>query len=148
MAHYAASKGGVIALTKSLAREYAPYGITVNTIPPSGIETPMQHRSQAEGHLPANDVIEIFLIDRESTVPAGRHSLQQFIIRDFDIDSVYFRTWSHYLPGFALAEIEDLSDHLLLFFQKKSFFGALADDEFDLFDCVQTGMPFGCRYLE
>ena len=48
MAHYAAAKGGVIALTKSLAREYAPYGITVNTIPPSGIETPMQHRSQAE----------------------------------------------------------------------------------------------------
>ena len=57
MAHYAASKGGVIALTKSLAREYAPHGITVNTIPPSGIETPMQHRSQAEGHLPANDVM-------------------------------------------------------------------------------------------
>ena len=57
MAHYAASKGGVIALTKSLAREYAPYGITVNTIPPSGIETPMQHRSQAEGHLPANEVM-------------------------------------------------------------------------------------------
>lgn len=57
MAHYAAAKGGVIALTRSLAREYAPYGITVNTIPPSGIETPMQHRSQAEGHLPANDVM-------------------------------------------------------------------------------------------
>jgi 2-hydroxycyclohexanecarboxyl-CoA dehydrogenase len=57
MAHYAAAKGGVIALTRSLAREYAPYGITVNTIPPSGIETPMQHQSQAEGHLPANDVM-------------------------------------------------------------------------------------------
>ena len=57
MAHYAAAKGGVIALTKSLAREYASYGITVNTIPPSGIETPMQHQSQAEGHLPANDVM-------------------------------------------------------------------------------------------
>ena len=39
-AHYAASKGGVITLTKSLAREYAPHGITVNNIPPSGIETP------------------------------------------------------------------------------------------------------------
>jgi 2-hydroxycyclohexanecarboxyl-CoA dehydrogenase len=57
MAHYAAAKGGVIALTKSLAREYASYGITVNTIPPSGIETPMQHQSQAEGHLPANEVM-------------------------------------------------------------------------------------------
>lgn len=57
MAHYAAAKGGVIALTKSLARELAPFGITVNCVPPSGIETPMQHRSQAEGHLPPNDVM-------------------------------------------------------------------------------------------
>ncbi|OBG38007.1 short-chain dehydrogenase [Mycobacterium alsense] len=54
MAHYAASKGAVIALTKSLAREYAPLGITVNNIPPSGIETPMQHESQAQGHLKSN----------------------------------------------------------------------------------------------
>ncbi len=55
MAHYAASKGAVIALTKSLAREYAPFGITVNNIPPSGIETPLQHASQAAGDLPPND---------------------------------------------------------------------------------------------
>jgi 2-hydroxycyclohexanecarboxyl-CoA dehydrogenase len=57
MAHYAAAKGGVIVLTKSLARAYAPDGITANSIPPSGIETPMQHRSQAEGHLPANETM-------------------------------------------------------------------------------------------
>ncbi|OBI00443.1 SDR family NAD(P)-dependent oxidoreductase [Mycobacterium sp. E2733] len=56
-AHYAASKGGVITLTKSLAREYASYGITVNNIPPSGIETPMQHQGQASGYLPSNDQI-------------------------------------------------------------------------------------------
>lgn len=56
-AHYAASKGGVITLTKSLAREYAPHGITVNNIPPSGIETPMQHRGQAAGYLPSNEQI-------------------------------------------------------------------------------------------
>jgi 2-hydroxycyclohexanecarboxyl-CoA dehydrogenase len=55
MAHYAASKGAVIALTKSLAREYAPAGITVNNIPPSGIETPMQRQSQAAGNLPSNE---------------------------------------------------------------------------------------------
>src|SRR5581483_763615 len=41
MAHYSASKGGVIALTKTLAREYASFGITVNSIPPSAIDTPM-----------------------------------------------------------------------------------------------------------
>ena len=55
MAHYAASKGALISLTKSLAREYGKAGITVNNIPPSGIETPMQHRSQAAGHLPSNE---------------------------------------------------------------------------------------------
>jgi 2-hydroxycyclohexanecarboxyl-CoA dehydrogenase len=57
MAHYAASKGAVITLTKSLAHEYASAGITVNNIPPSGIETPMQHHSQAAGHLPSNDAL-------------------------------------------------------------------------------------------
>lgn len=56
-AHYAASKGAVITLTKSLAREYATEGITVNNIPPSGIETPMQHESQAAGYLPPNEQI-------------------------------------------------------------------------------------------
>ena len=49
MAHYAASKGALLSLTKSLAREYGPAGITVNNIPPSGIETPMQHQAQAAG---------------------------------------------------------------------------------------------------
>jgi len=49
-AHYAASKGGVIGLTKALAMEFGPSGITVNTIPPSIIDTPMargpaSHRS-------------------------------------------------------------------------------------------------------
>src|SRR5262249_34049537 len=38
MAHYVASKGGVIALTKAVALELAPHGITVNTIPPGCID--------------------------------------------------------------------------------------------------------------
>jgi 2-hydroxycyclohexanecarboxyl-CoA dehydrogenase len=61
---YAAAKGGVVSLARSLAMAYAPHGITVNTIPPSGIETPMQHAGQAAGHLPPNDVIA-------ATIPLG-----------------------------------------------------------------------------
>ena len=57
MAHYAASKGALLSLTKSLAREYGPLGITVNNIPPSGIETPMQHQGQRDGNLPSNEVM-------------------------------------------------------------------------------------------
>lgn len=55
MAHYAASKGAVITLTKSLAREYAAAGVTVNNVPPSGIKTPMQEQSQADGNLPSDE---------------------------------------------------------------------------------------------
>ncbi len=49
MAHYVASKGGVIGLTKALAIELAPRGITVNTIPPGFIDTPMMRRSVDTG---------------------------------------------------------------------------------------------------
>lgn len=41
LAHYSASKGGIIALTETLAVELAPYGIRVNAIAPGMIETPM-----------------------------------------------------------------------------------------------------------
>jgi NAD(P)-dependent dehydrogenase (short-subunit alcohol dehydrogenase family) len=52
MAHYAASKGGVIGLTKALAVELARAGITVNTIPPSLVDTPMARHAEAGGDLP------------------------------------------------------------------------------------------------
>jgi 2-hydroxycyclohexanecarboxyl-CoA dehydrogenase len=65
MAHYSASKGGVIALTKTLAREYAPFGITVNSIPPSSVDTPMAQKSQRDGDLPDTDVMA-------ARIPVGR----------------------------------------------------------------------------
>jgi 2-hydroxycyclohexanecarboxyl-CoA dehydrogenase len=57
MAHYVASKGGVIGLTKALAVELARQGITVNTIPPSLVDTPMARKAEAAGDFPGVDVV-------------------------------------------------------------------------------------------
>ncbi len=51
LAPYVAAKAGVIGLTKSLAKEFGPKGITVNTIPPSFIDTPMLRLAEERGRL-------------------------------------------------------------------------------------------------
>jgi 2-hydroxycyclohexanecarboxyl-CoA dehydrogenase len=51
MTHYVAAKAGVIGFTKALALELGPKGITVNTIPPGFIDTPMLRASEAKGML-------------------------------------------------------------------------------------------------
>ena len=60
-AHYTASKGGVIALTKSLAKELAPRGILVNCIAPGAIATDMIGQDSPEERAA-----------REKTIPLGR----------------------------------------------------------------------------
>jgi 2-hydroxycyclohexanecarboxyl-CoA dehydrogenase len=50
MAHYVAAKSAVNGLTKSLALEYGPCGITVNAVPPGFVDTPML-RSAESRHL-------------------------------------------------------------------------------------------------
>ncbi len=65
MAHYVASKGGVIGLTKALAVDLARLGITVNTIPPSLVDTPMVQKAEAAGDFPGVDVVG-------PMVPVGR----------------------------------------------------------------------------
>ena len=41
MCHYTAAKGALTALTRAWARELTPFGITVNTVSPGLVETPM-----------------------------------------------------------------------------------------------------------
>jgi len=63
--HYSATKGGVIAMTKTIALDYARKGITANTVPPFVIDSPMLRQQQEEGKLPATEVLT-------QAIPAGR----------------------------------------------------------------------------
>ncbi|MFJ9564055.1 SDR family NAD(P)-dependent oxidoreductase [Streptomyces fuscichromogenes] len=51
MAHYVAAKSAVNGLTKSLALELGPRGITVNAIPPGFVDTPMLRTAEREQRL-------------------------------------------------------------------------------------------------
>lgn len=58
MAAYVSSKAGLIGFTKALALELGPKGITVNTIPPGMVVTPMLEKAIAEGRF--TDSLENF----------------------------------------------------------------------------------------
>jgi len=67
MAHYVASKGGVISLTRALAFELAQHQITVNTIPPTIVDTPMARKAEANGTFPFGSIDNLV-----GMVPLGR----------------------------------------------------------------------------
>lgn len=58
LSHYAASKWGLTGLTKSWAIELAPYGIRVNSIHPTGVNTPMNDGLAALEGLTPNEIAE------------------------------------------------------------------------------------------
>ena len=90
-AAYTASKGGMIALTKSMALDYAPSGIRVNAVCPAGAWTPALERWCAEqpdptmirtyldeihplGYCPQSDVIAdaaVFLLSEKARFITG-----------------------------------------------------------------------------
>ena len=65
-AHYVAAKSAVNGLTKTLALEYAPQGITANVIPPGFIDTPMLRKAEERGLLGGS------IEDNIAKVPVGR----------------------------------------------------------------------------
>jgi 3-oxoacyl-[acyl-carrier protein] reductase len=60
-AHYAASKAGILALTKLFAQDLAPFGVTVNAIAPAAIDGP------AVAAVPAKRILALV-----QTIPVGR----------------------------------------------------------------------------
>jgi 3-oxoacyl-[acyl-carrier protein] reductase len=65
-AHYAASKAGILALTKAVARELAPHGVTVNAVAPAAIEGPVMSA------LPGEQVEAL-----RRSIPVGRLGLPE-----------------------------------------------------------------------
>ncbi|HZJ22350.1 MAG TPA: SDR family oxidoreductase [Anaerolineales bacterium] len=58
IAEYAASKGGLLALTRAMAIEFAPDNIRVNAILPGAVDTPMLRAGLGRGHVGQGDVQE------------------------------------------------------------------------------------------
>ena len=58
IAAYAASKGGMLALTRAMAIEFAADNIRVNAVLPGAVDTPMLRAGLGRGHLGGSDVQE------------------------------------------------------------------------------------------
>jgi 3-oxoacyl-[acyl-carrier protein] reductase len=59
--HYAASKAGVVAVTRRAATELAPYGVTVNAVAPAAIDGPL-----------AREILGPRLEEKLPRIPVGR----------------------------------------------------------------------------
>jgi NAD(P)-dependent dehydrogenase (short-subunit alcohol dehydrogenase family) len=99
IAAYAASKGGLLALTRAMAIEFAPDNIRVNAILPGAVDTPMLRAGMNRGHAGQGDMQERLDNLARKTVN-GRIGEPEEIAR-----SIYFladNTQSSFITGQAL----------------------------------------------
>jgi NAD(P)-dependent dehydrogenase (short-subunit alcohol dehydrogenase family) len=92
LAGYAASKAGVMTLAKSIAREYAPFGVTVNALAPTLIDTGM---------------LATLTTDFRSAIPVGRYGKPQEVA-----DLAVFLCSAH--AGYITGEIVDINGGYLI----------------------------------
>jgi NAD(P)-dependent dehydrogenase (short-subunit alcohol dehydrogenase family) len=92
LAAYAASKAGAMALAKSIAREYAPFGVTANALAPTLIDTGM---------------LSTLSSDFRSTIPVGRYGRPQEVA-----DLAVFLCSAH--AGYITGEIVDINGGYLI----------------------------------
>lgn len=79
--HYSATKGGVVALTKSLAVELGAKGITANAVPPSFIDTPALRDAEEAGQLSVDGFAKMIPVRRVGT-PDDIAAAVAFLARD------------------------------------------------------------------
>jgi NAD(P)-dependent dehydrogenase (short-subunit alcohol dehydrogenase family) len=99
IASYAASKGGLLALTRAMAIEFAPDEIRVNAILPGAVDTPMLRSGLSRGHAGDGTMLDRLENLARRTVN-GRVGQPEEIAR-----AIYFladTTQSSYMTGQAL----------------------------------------------
>jgi NAD(P)-dependent dehydrogenase (short-subunit alcohol dehydrogenase family) len=99
IAAYAASKGGLLALTRAMAIEFAPDNVRVNAILPGAVDTPMLRAGLGRGHL-GGDSIQARLDNLARKTVSGKVGLPSEIAHAiyFLADSVQ----SSFMTGQAL----------------------------------------------
>jgi len=72
---YAASKAGVDAVTRAAAVALAPFGITVNSVAPGMMDTPMQRITEQQlAAIEGRNDVDVFLDERTRRIPLGRRT--------------------------------------------------------------------------
>jgi len=81
---YVSSKSGLNGLTKSLALEFGPKGITVNAVPPGFVDTPMLRASEERGEFGAGGVDDAVARTpvRRAGQPEDIAAMVSFLCRD------------------------------------------------------------------